>query len=63
MNGTIQSRLMALEAALRPTRSCWIAAIQAGESAEQALQRHAKDPALAEHAFMLLPMKRSEVPQ
>ncbi len=63
MNDTIQRRLAALEAALRPARCCWIAAIQAGETTAEALQRHARDPALAGHAFVLLPLKRGEVPE
>jgi len=62
MSGTIQRRLMALEAAHRPTRRCWIAAIEACETTAEALHRHARDPELAARAFVLLPLKRSEVP-
>jgi hypothetical protein len=58
MNGTIQRRLTVLETALRPTRGCWILPIQIGESTEQALLRHARDPELAGRAFALLPVKR-----
>lgn len=61
MNGTIQRRLVVLETALRPTRRCWIAAIEAGETAAEALHRHARDPALAGHAFVLLPLKLDEL--
>ena len=62
MNGTIQRRLMALEAAHRTTKRCWIAAIEAGETTAEALHRHARDPELAGRAFVLLPVKRGEVP-
>lgn len=61
MIGTLERRLTALETALRPTRRCWIESIQIGESTEQALHRHARDPELVGHAFVLLPMKRREV--
>jgi len=62
MSGTIQRRLAALEAAYRPSRSCWIGAIQSGETAAEAMHRHARDPELAGRAFVLLPVKRGEVP-
>jgi hypothetical protein len=62
MNGTIQRRLAVLETALRPTRRCGILPIQIGESTEQALLHHARDPELAVRAFVLLPVKRGEVP-
>jgi hypothetical protein len=62
MNGTIQRRLAVLETALRPTRRCWIAAIEACETTAEALHRHARDPELEGRAFVLLPVKRGEVP-
>jgi hypothetical protein len=61
MRSLIRRRLTVLEAALRPTRSCWIMPIQIGETAADALHRHARDPELTGHAFVMLPLKRREL--
>jgi hypothetical protein len=61
MTALLLKRLAASEAALRPTRRCWIAAIEAGETTAEALHRHARDPELVGHAFVLLPMKLDEL--
>ena len=42
-------------------RRCWIAAIEAGKTAAEALHRHACNPELVGHAFVMLPLKRREV--
>ena len=61
MSTPLLRRVAALETALRPTRRCWIEPIQIGESTGQALHRHARDPELVGHAFVLLPLKLDEL--
>ena len=61
MSAAIQSRLKALENASSPIRRCWIVPIRTGESPADALLSHERDPDLAGHAFVMLPLKRDEV--
>lgn len=59
--GTVRFLLKQGEPGDYESYKCWIAAIQAGETAAEALLRHARDPELAGHAFAMLPLKLDEL--